>query len=177
MNDFLIHNKKKIIYSSIAGTLLVLLYLLIFSFSEQNGEESGNLSYYICERCIEILNSLSGRRWSDLMMQGMAEYFENPVRKFAHFAEYACMGILVYSFLAPWMLRGKRLYFVVIIWVFLSAAADEIHQLFVPGRCGSFWDVLLDTCGGVFGMFVCVMIGKWLSKRHFRIKQINNVKI
>ncbi|MBE5874320.1 MAG: VanZ family protein, partial [Lachnospiraceae bacterium] len=37
-----------------------------------------------------------------------------------------------------------------------SAAADEIHQLFVPDRWGSFADVLLDTCGGAFGVLICV---------------------
>jgi VanZ family protein len=34
-----------------------------------------------------------------------------------------------------------------ILLCFLYASSDEIHQLFVPGRSGSFIDILLDTFG------------------------------
>ena len=111
-----------------------------------------------------FLNSLSGREWTQNFMQGLADYFEHPIRKIAHFAEYACMGVLVYSVWRPWMERGRRLFLLVLIWVFVSAAADEIHQLFVPGRWGSPADVLLDTCGGAFGVLLCVFAEKTYRK-------------
>ena len=44
-----------------AAILLVLLYLLIFAFSGQNGEESGSLSAMISEKCAELLNAISGK--------------------------------------------------------------------------------------------------------------------
>lgn len=54
-------------------------------------------------------------------------------------------------------------------WVFLSAAGDELHQYFVPGRYASFLDVLLDTWGGVCGMLFCILTvwlcGKWAGRR------------
>ena len=46
--------------SVMAAILLVLLYLLIFAFSGQNGEESGSLSAMISEKCAELLNAISG---------------------------------------------------------------------------------------------------------------------
>lgn len=148
------------------------LYILIFSFSDQDGDQSGSLSYYISEKCVEILNSLSGRHWTEVMMQGMAEYFEHPIRKLAHFSEYAVMGVLVYSLWVQWLSKGKRLYLLTVAWVFFSAAADEFHQLFVPGRYGSFMDVLLDTSGGTFGLLLCICCGVMWSricrKRKFR---------
>lgn len=145
--------------------LLALLYLIIFNFSAQDGEQSGNLSQLLSERCAELLNSLSGRHWSEAVLAGWAEYFEHPLRKLAHFSEYACMGILVYILLSQWLRQGKRLYLLTIAWVFLSAAGDEFHQLFVPGRYGSFADVLLDTCGGAFGMLFCIFVYKLYLKR------------
>jgi len=147
---------KRMAVSIVAALLLMFLYSIIFSFSAQDGEQSGSLSHMISEKCVAFLNSLSGGEWTQSFMQGLADYFEHPIRKIAHFAEYACMGVLVYCVWRPWMVRGKRLFLVVALWVFVSGSADEIHQLFVPDRWGSFADVLLDTCGGTFGLLLCV---------------------
>lgn len=163
---------RKIIVSCIAGGLLIFLYLLIFSFSEQNGEQSGNLSYFISEKCVALLNSISGKHWTDVMMQGMAEYFEHPIRKLAHFSEYAVLGSLVFTLWAQWFKRERRWYLITVIWVFISACLDEFHQFFVPGRYASFLDVLLDTTGGIFGMLVCIGICK-LWENHYRRKRKN----
>lgn len=151
---------KKMAVSIVAALLLIFLYSIIFSFSEQDGEQSGSLSHMISEKCVAFLNSLSGKQWTQNFMRNLADYFEHPIRKLAHFAEYAFMGILVYVMFRPWMLRGKRLFQVVSLWVFVSAAADEVHQLFVPGRWGSLADVCLDTFGGVFGILLCLLAEK-----------------
>ncbi len=142
--------------SSVAVALLAALYSIIFRFSAQDAEQSGSLSQEISARCVEILGALSGGDWSEARMAGLAEAFEHPIRKLAHFSEYACMGILVYTLLIQWMKRGRGMYLLTVAWVFLSAACDELHQYFVPGRWASPWDVLLDTCGGTFGMLLCI---------------------
>ncbi len=150
-----------------AVCLLLVLYRIIFGFSAQDAEQSGSLSFRISEGCVELLNALAGKKWDESLMESMALYFEHPVRKLAHFGEYMCVGILVYFILSPWMKRGRALYFLVTAWVFLSGAFDEIHQLFVPGRYGSFADVCLDTCGGVFGLLLCLGAVR-LRKRRLR---------
>lgn len=134
------------------------LYYIIFQFSAQNSVQSGSLSQHFSARCVQFINAISGAHWSDVTLREIAEYFEHPIRKLAHFSEYACMGILVYTLWVQWMRRGKRLCLLTVGWVFVSAAADEFHQYFVPGRYASFPDVLLDTCGGAFGMFCCVWL-------------------
>ena len=45
-----------------------------------------------------------------------------------------------------------------IVFCFLYACSDEIHQLFVPGRSGMFTDVLIDTGGAVTGMLVSMLL-------------------
>lgn len=152
--------KKKIAITVPAAILLLALYMLIFGFSAQDAETSGSLSQMISEKCVEFFNNLSGGHWTEDFMRNLAEYFEHPLRKLAHFSEYACMGILLYVLWSQWIGRGRRLYLLIILWVFCSAALDELHQLFVPGRYGSFADVLLDTCGGAFGMLLCTGIVK-----------------
>ena len=71
-----------------AAILLVLLYRLIFVFSGQDGEESGSLSAMISEKCAELLNAISGKHWTQNVLDSMAAYFEHPIRKLAHFSEY-----------------------------------------------------------------------------------------
>lgn len=155
--------KKKIAITVPVTILLLALYMIIFGFSAQDGEQSGRLSQMISEKCVEWFNSLSGKNLSRLFLERLAEYFEHPIRKLAHFLEYACMGVLVYALWSQWMNRGRRLCLLTVSWVFVSAALDEFHQLFVPGRYGSFVDVLLDTCGGAFGMLACLLLARWLS--------------
>lgn len=152
--------RKKIIVTTVSAMLLSLLYVMIFCFSAQDGEQSGSLSHLISERCVEIVNALSGKHWSEVMMAEFAAYFEHPIRKMAHFTEYACMGALVYNLWRSWVERGRRLYLLSVAWVFLSAAADEFHQLFVPGRWGSFADVCLDTLGGACGVLLCALASR-----------------
>lgn len=162
------HNVKKWAVTIVAALFLLLLYRIIFGFSAQDSEQSGSFSLMISEKCVELVNSIAGRHWSDVMVSELAAYFEHPLRKLAHFSEYACMGILVYTMWRPWKKRGFGLYGLTALWVFVSAAADEFHQYFVPGRYSSLADVLLDTCGGLFGVFLCVLFERLFLKKRSR---------
>lgn len=160
---------RKILVTGVASLLLALLYGIIFRFSAQDAGQSGSLSQSVSEKCVELMNALSGSGWSRMEMAGLAEQIEHPIRKLAHFSEYACMGVLVYTLWSQWLCQGRRLRWLTVGWVFLSAAGDEFHQYFVPGRYASFADVLLDTCGGTFGMFFCVCVVA-LYRRHLARK-------
>lgn len=154
---------KKMAVTLVAAVMLLLLYCTIFSFSHQDADTSSGISHMISEKCVGFLNDISGKNWTRLFRQELVAYFENPIRKLAHFAEYAYMAVLVYIMWHPWLGRGRQLCCLVVAWVFLSGAGDEIHQLFVPGRYGCLPDVLLDTCGGVFGVLLSLCIEKILG--------------
>lgn len=67
------------------------------------------------------------------------------VRKLAHLVEYALLfGTLI---------RGplKRRYGVAFVICAIWAMSDEAHQIFVPGRGPSLFDVCLDCGGALFG--------------------------
>lgn len=78
------------------------------------------------------------------------------VRKTAHFTEYAILGSLFFINLrnTPKDLI-KRPLVISILFSFLYACTDELHQIFVPGRSAQFRDVLIDTLGASFG---CLLI-------------------
>lgn len=146
---------QKVAVSTLAAIFLLLLYAAIFSFSEQDAEQSGSLSARVTELIVEQVARFANG-WTESYRESLIAYWEHPVRKLAHFTEYAVLGILVWILWRPWKKKSFRLFSFVVLWVAVSAAADEFHQLFVPGRCGSPGDVFLDTLGGIFGLLLCL---------------------
>jgi len=91
------------------------------------------------------------------------------VRKMAHVTEYACFAILMWRALRqhtrhdkrPWTWREPKL---ALLSAFGYACLDEFHQIFVPGRGPSVHDVLIDTLGAAFGLFVLWRLGKFCKR-------------
>ena len=154
---------KRIALTAVLCVLLSLLYAVIFSFSGQDAEESSSLSLEVTEKCVETITELSGQKVDDSLKHQLALQFEKPVRKLAHFTEYAIMGALVSGLLAVWFKAGKGRFLCNIGWVSVSAAFDEFHQRFVAGRFGSPMDVLLDTAGGLFGILAAYLAGRLVA--------------
>jgi VanZ family protein len=74
-----------------------------------------------------------------------------------HAGIYGILGILLARAAAASGWQGRRL-----VWLFvgigLFAAADEVHQLFIPGRNGSATDWVFDTLGVATG----ILSGRWM---------------
>lgn len=68
------------------------------------------------------------------------------LRKIAHVAEFAVLGLLLARALARPGLA--------ILLGALYAVSDEIHQSFVRGRHGAWTDVVIDTVGVTIGVIV-----------------------
>jgi VanZ family protein len=47
---------------------------------------------------------------------------------------------------------------------FLVAAADELHQMSIPSRTGSWWDVALDTCAAIVMAALVWAKAAWLCR-------------
>ena len=150
----------KVAVSTVAAIFLVILYCVIFSFSEQDGETSGSVSHEISKWAVEEWEKITHPSWTAEVKESLIEYWEHPVRKMAHFSEYMTMGILLFAIWTPWMKKGWKKNLLIISWVFVSAALDEWHQTFVAGRSGNIFDVLLDTSGGCFGLCLCLLCFK-----------------
>ena len=89
------------------------------------------------------------------------------VRKTAHFTEYAILGSLFFLNLKSWQ-RSKNStsmnILLSLIFSFLYACTDELHQIFVPGRSAQFRDVLIDTLGASFGTIITYLTIKLFTK-------------
>ena len=129
------NNKRKIIYWS----LLITWMIVIFVMSNQPAKISDSQS-------IGLLNLLSR---IGINVNGIFGELANfIVRKCAHFLEYMILALLVLNVLKLYF-NMKQVIIITIVFVFLYACSDEIHQLFVPGREGAIRDVIIDTCGGI----------------------------
>ncbi len=145
---------KQVIATTVSAILLSLLYVFIWGFSAQDGEESSGLSYAVSEKVTLLWETISHGDFTESYREEMTLWLEHPIRKMAHFCEYMTMGILMFGIWRPWQKTNRKMVLITILALVLSASVDEIHQFFVPDRFPSPLDVLLDTCGGAFGLFL-----------------------
>lgn len=76
--------------------------------------------------------------------------------KLAHFIEYGVLGFLLYMAHYATYPRQSVVKRIVLstLFTFLYGVTDEIHQLFVPTREFSLYDLMADASGGIF--FSCI---------------------
>jgi len=89
-----------------------------------------------------IFGPVSDERW---------EFLHHLIRKSGHFIGYGVVGL---AWLRAWWMTLPRSRFfkdslLALLGSALVAGADEWHQIFLPNRTGSVWDVLLDCCGAI----------------------------
>lgn len=147
-------NKSKIINWS----LLIIWMVFIYFMSNQPATISDNQS----ESVILLLSKFG------IDMNGIFGQLANfIVRKSAHFLEYMILALLAFNVLIMYFDINNVL-IIGIIFVFLYACSDEIHQLFVPGREGAIRDVIIDTCGGATLLLIRIFITHYNSKKKYK---------
>ena len=127
--------------------------LIMFNFSAQLADESSETSSTFCIILAKLLYH-NYQNYDIAIQEIITNGLEFIIRKTAHFTEYAVMGFLWYLYFA----NRKYNILISIGATSLYACTDEFHQLFVEGRSGQIRDILIDTCGGSFGVLVGFII-------------------
>lgn len=165
--------KRRIIYNVTVWLLTFFWLCVIFYFSSMPSSKSDEQTSFV----ISLLNNLFGietSQWELVEKFGILQSIDFFVRKTAHLTEYAVLGVL--SFLSfkelSLMFQRRRLFQMSasLLFCLVYAASDEIHQMFVPGRSAMVRDVLIDFCGSVIGVGVCLIIALIYDK----IRNYNN---
>lgn len=135
----------------------VIMLLFIFRFSAQDGATSGSLSYRVCCFLLSLADRLFSLELSEPEFASRAESMQFFVRKGAHISEYFLLTLFIFLPLRVWIpqksvsetRKGFLLRYLLpaFLLTVLCAGADEFHQSFVPGRCGTPVDVLVDSIG------------------------------
>lgn len=147
----------------ILPTLLILQMCFIFtmsSFGHNSSDAQSNLFVdFIAQNFPHVRHGLE----NNLISLSTLIFL---VRKTAHFTEYAILGALFYlNFIQfPRLNRHFKKILLPILFSFLYACTDEIHQIFVPGRSAQFRDILIDTLGASFGAIITYLTIKLFTK-------------
>lgn len=176
------HSARKSAHTTatvLSAVAVVAMCVFIFAFSSQPADDSTELSmgvvYHIIGFIVPGYDQMSPDeqwRWQQAL--------DHPVRKTAHFLEYALLGVLWLNLLARLSFRraadtpndqtrrslsftslsapSPRTCALAVALSALYACTDEIHQLFVADRAGMITDVLLDSCGAIFGIALFALV-------------------
>lgn len=146
MMKIVFDNKKRIF----CGVLILIWMILIFSFSNQNGDESQSTSDIITDRIVEIVIKIN----SNIEYENIKDGISFIIRKIAHFSIYFIGGILAFNFADTFSIKNKYKIVISIVFVCLYAISDELHQLFISERSAQVRDVLIDSAGAIIATFV-----------------------
>lgn len=145
---------KRIVYF-----ILVLIWMMIvFMFSNENGEKSSNTSGKFTEQIVKIFVQ------DEMDKIELVSKLEPIMRKLAHFTLYTIGGILIFNYINTFKIKTKNKLILTLIIGMLYASSDEIHQYFVSNRGARITDVLIDSSGVVTGIIIYYNILKKLIK-------------
>lgn len=130
----------------------LVMMLLIYSFSAQTGEVSGDLSFKISYKIVEIKSEVLNENKSYDELVNDANNIHYYVRKAAHMTEYFLLAISISFPLYVYRVRGFWLMLLAGIVCVSFAGFDEYHQAFVDGRGPSVKDVCIDSIGAFIGI-------------------------
>ncbi len=162
--------KKNLIVKRILFIIMLLgtLYL-IFCFSSQDGEQSGNLSLKVTNFIVNLFSKI--KNMDTALRMHYIEKLHPIIRKLAHFSIYCLVGFSVMGFWCTFDIKNKyKLLWSILIGV-TYATSDEFHQSFIPGRGPSIRDVCIDSAGVLTGIFVMIFLillfeafSNWIKK-------------
>jgi VanZ family protein len=85
-----------------------------------------------------------------------------------HFIEYGSLALLTYlSFAGKNFSISPLKYLILTVCLILFAAADETHQLFIPGRTFNPRDLISNIAGIAGGMILCIWVFRKISLEKF----------
>lgn len=132
--------------------LLLLWMAVIISFSAQNGTQSSGVSHSVGYGILEKGSKLFQQEKSEEWIAQQVENLQFVIRKAGHMGEYALLAVFVLLHLCCYEKRPRRFWLWGWGFCIVFAAADEFHQLFVPGREGRILDVCIDSVGSLLGI-------------------------
>ena len=150
--------KKHLILLRIILAILIALNLAaIFGFSGESAVKSTETSSTVTQKVAAVVvPDFENKPVEE--QQVIVKKMEPPIRKAAHFLEYASLGALVFLFLLTWKGIVLLQFSGSVVFSAIYAVTDELHQKFSFGRAASIKDVLIDTAGALFACLVVLLI-------------------
>lgn len=123
--------------------ILVIIWMsVIFIMSSFDGSVSSSQSNFIVDKLVNIFNIEN------------TDIVSLIVRKLAHYIEYLILGVLMINMFSDFNIKINTKYIIAIIICIIYASSDEIHQIFIAGRCFAIRDILIDSMGAISGIYI-----------------------
>ena len=142
--------------------LIVTWMIIVFMFSRENGQESGNTSKNVTIKIVDIITSYKEITENEKME--IVEKIHPVIRKLAHFTLYTIGGILIINYTDKLDLNQRKKIIYAITIGGLYATSDEIHQYFVPSRAMQIKDICIDTAGVITGTAIYILLKSILNR-------------
>lgn len=157
--------RRAIIVTSFLGMILTII--CIGYFSHQGSE----VSYEITN---SVVSGVTKKPETQSEWNQYSSYL--PIaRKMAHVLLYSSLGFFCSVYLSSLAyFKGypkRRVLTFTLLVCFIYGILDELHQSFIPGRGATFFDVLLDTIGGVIGVLVSFALARLLRFSRLKIDE------
>jgi glycopeptide antibiotics resistance protein len=126
---------------------VLLCVLLIFGFGSDDADKSGELSRFVTEKLLYVINKIMGFEWTAEKIHNSVPDYEAYVRTGAHFVEFGLFSFFTFVFLYCRGIRNRTSSLITLILAGTLAVLDEINQGFKDGRSRSVSDVAVDLIG------------------------------
>ena len=107
----------------------LLVMYMIFSFSAQIGTESGNLSFQVSEKLVEVGAKVLDKDLTNSEIEMYENKYHHYVRKLGHMTEYCVLAITLCVPLYAYGVRGIWLYLLAGFLCAGFAATDEQNKI------------------------------------------------
>lgn len=141
--------KKKVI----KWFLVILWCIFIFTMSTDVGSSSNTSSFL--QEFLSQTNFLNFNLWTLEDQNLVLTSINFFIRKGAHIGEYFILAILLVSLIKEYHVQKGKIIFLSLMISFLYASFDELHQMFLLSRTGTFKDVFYDFVGSILGTLIC----------------------
>ncbi len=166
----------KNILRTLLGILILLNLWMIFCFSSESAEDSGETS----EKVTAAVAQTIVKDFEEKTPEEQALIISNlhpSVRTLAHMAEFGLLGMWIMLLLLTYRIRPMSSALWAVLSVLVTAIADESYQHFTNmGRAGEVKDVLLDTSGAAISCALLLLM-ILLLEHHKKKKRMEPMKI
>ncbi len=155
--------KLKIILRTLISLLIICNVALIFHFSSEKASVSSKTSKKVTEQILEIfIEDFSSMPEKE--QKALIKKTDSTIRSLAHFTEYTALGFLTFAFFSLSNSDKIKKALLSFTGCALFSLADEVHQIFVPGRSFQFKDISIDFAGVILGILIFLFIKHIIKK-------------
>ena len=146
---------KKILWIIFTVFWMIIIFMFSAMPSNDSDKKSKGIIKNVATYVIKKTNQIGFTNINiDKDIDEIVIFLNRPLRKLMHISVYFVLSLFTLKMFYIFGFTKNKLYLYSFILCFIYACSDEWHQTFINGRSSSFIDVIIDSFGIVFGIFI-----------------------